>query len=178
MTYDEILTTVMGSSPGQWHVVNDGPTYLHDTGGKYVRGHHSRAAYRTDVSLGLAWGLSYPDDQRTFVWTERFADQRAYPEFLDILWNGMLIHREYGIVIDGGRAVLPWPRGEYIRGESVMDYEHITDSFTSRGVKLWRLVAYLNSEKNEYDRYVEQSGVVILPDPEPEPPEPGPSRDW
>ena len=94
-------------------MASDAP-FLHQVGvwtsgdkwGLDIEAHYSRAAWKQDVSLGLAWGLRAQDDF-TEAWTERFPDSRASSHFVDSLWNGSLVDRWQRVSVDGG---CPWPR--------------------------------------------------------------------
>lgn len=171
MTHDELLALLAGSTVSDWHVIHcaggssGGPSYLDEWGDEHPNTHYTRAVWKADLALGLAWGMSFPGDQRTFGWAV-WPDKSAYPSLLDVFWNGMLVHREHGVVVDGGRAILPWPHAELIHGVGTYGVEHIADSVTERAADLWRLRSALEHQgrADEYDRYLETSGLVVIPD--------------
>ncbi|MGA3217183.1 MAG: hypothetical protein ABSD97_16005 [Acidimicrobiales bacterium] len=115
MNLDELLDTVATSGPEDWELIEcpnqaDGPSYLYDP--RSGEAHVYRAVFKADVSLGLAWGLSYGPDGEPEVlgFLKSFPDKSGGgAELLDFLWNGSLVHREVGVKVDGGRATLPWP---------------------------------------------------------------------
>jgi hypothetical protein len=42
---------------------------------------------------------------------QKFSDTSAHSGVADVLYNGMLVDRQYYVVVDEGRASLPIPRG-------------------------------------------------------------------
>jgi hypothetical protein len=116
---EELRRLIAESDRGDWNVIDcfgkAGPSYLaspwlavdHDAYGD--REHHARAAFRQDVAVGLAWGM-VANDRYEAEWLEGFSNKRAHSAIADILYNGMLVAREYYLVVDGGRAKLPLPR--------------------------------------------------------------------
>jgi len=164
MTIDDLLEAVASSRPQDWHLIHygdlaGGPSNLEDGRGG---AHTHRAVHRDDVSLGLAFGLSYIDKKRSFDFLSRFADQSAWPTLLDFLWDGSLVHRELGIVVDGGRMTLPWPEPPAANVGGLPDSELIGEKVTRREVAYWRLVHALKGSREDFDEYLERSGLVVL----------------
>jgi hypothetical protein len=171
MTYDELLKTVCDSLPTHWNQIScggfgAGPSYLSAPDGQGGEmDHYCRAAYRSDVSLGLAFGLSPVDDQRDFEFLKHFADRRSHPTFLDIFWNGMLVHREMGLVVDGGRMTLPWPRQPVDASPSRDRSEVVAELVSKQAAALWRLVAEFEGHVgpgDSFDEYLAQAGFVVV----------------
>ncbi len=123
--------------------------------------HRLRAVYRPDVSLGVAWGLPLDRLRRTFD-DDRFADPTYFLVHVDALWNGMLIDRDVVAVVDGGRAVLPV--GRPVTADGDQDRREIVgQTVRAADVALARLVDALSGNR-EFDRYLADSGLVVLDD--------------
>jgi hypothetical protein len=104
MTLDEILNTVAGSTRDDWNIIHcwgGGPSFLDSfsvwTGGADRWGlehdqHGIRAAYRPDVSLGVAYGLDYMREDGKpllldYEWAKQFVDSRVTGSWVDVLWS-------------------------------------------------------------------------------------------
>ena len=175
MDLDGLRRAIFDSSPSDWHVIvcggGEGPSYLDAFGAvtRYEGGtpHHwlehdcqsNRGTYRPDVSVGIAWGLSFPADKRSFDWN-KFADPDCYPTLVDCLWNGSLVDRYTGLVVDGGRVLLPFPQGEYDSSE-VSEPKLIADWVSADEVKLFRLVHHLRDSRADFDEYLRQAGFDV-----------------
>jgi len=124
MTLPEILNTIAESGREQWSVIVEGPTYLSafsTTGTKELlslhhREHESLAVFIPNPTIVVAWGMDreqrFPDQRDSFTeeWTDRFPNRRAYQIFSDVLFYGVLVHREHLVAVDGGNAYLPLPQ--------------------------------------------------------------------
>ena len=171
MKYDEIGRLVTASSAEDWAVLPGGPLYLDQlgevsSGDRHwveVGSHHTLAVYRPDVSLRLAWGLAL-GDKLTFegmIWPDRTITRHV----ADAFWEGSLVSRWHYLVVDGGRCYLPDPdRGLLRTGGSADDYETGPWTATASEVALARLLNALTPRVNEFSRYLEQSGIVEIPD--------------
>jgi hypothetical protein len=170
MTYDDVISTILGSSKEDWELIlcgggslDGGPSFLDEDQGDQVVSHSYRGVYRPDISLGLAFGLGYVQDKRQFEWAKSFANSQTWPTTLDVLWNGMLIHREHGLVVDGGRMTLPWPTPAYMSTEDrPMDAELVGESVTKAQVKFWQLVNELKTSIVSFTEYLDRSGLVAV----------------
>jgi hypothetical protein len=158
MNLEEVRRLVCQSTREDWYAVPmlgaGGPTYVDAL--LVVRGnavgvnqrwidvesHHSRATYRADVSLGVAWGMAWPNDKRDFDWLKAFDDSTAYPTIGDILWNGALVERFFGLVVDGGNAVLPYPRA------ADGGAEEGANEVTQDGIAFWQLIAEITGHQD------------------------------
>lgn len=174
MTLDDLLTTITGSEPEQWHRVDSGwVTYMdrfsqvsswHE-GEERVwlehTSHHSRAVYKPDIAIGMAWGLRRdPDDQGFHEdWLERFADPNAWAAWLDVLYHGQPVDRRLYVVVDGGRCSLPLP--EQMFADNGLDWPREKRLWVPEvDVKLFRLVNELSSGW-DFDRYLNQAGFDV-----------------
>ncbi|MGO9299679.1 MAG: hypothetical protein ACLQQM_02775 [Acidimicrobiales bacterium] len=179
MTLDEFRRTIFNSAPEDWHKIacgGEGPSYLDAFSSvtSYPGGveehwlqhdsHYYRATFRPDVSIGLAWGLAWGplDDQRDFDWVKGMPDKSCHPVLVDLLSNGCLVDRYVGLVVDGGRARLPFPTGKY---DSTADPSRpvlIEEQVTRDEVALWRIVDVLETGRQEFDSYLRRVGFVVL----------------
>jgi len=77
--------------------------------------HWARAAYRPDLSIGLAWGIIV-NDNFAADWVKALADEPLVlvPEnpaiLVDVFCNGMLVDRDALVLVDDWRGYLPIPR--------------------------------------------------------------------
>jgi hypothetical protein len=169
MTFDEIARILERSIPDDWYMVPsvsgwDSFVWTMTIVTRYpdkdqeveLEGHHSRAVYRPDVGLGLAWGLT-SQDEFSEPWTEVFPDKQASVEYIDVLWNGMLVDRFPQVVVDGGRSSLPLPDRQLVDGTPV-GY-----CLRKRDHRLGRLVAGIEGRTRlkTFDEYVRRSGLVL-----------------
>jgi hypothetical protein len=129
-----------------WRAGADGEPTLYGT-------HTMRAAYRPDVSLALAWGLTAQAEFRD-SWTDRLSDEPASTHFVDFFWNGALIERGLYVAVDSGRCNLPIPQwdltGERTGALWITRWQH---SF----------FALLNALEavSDFDRYLTDAGFEV-----------------
>ena len=172
MTFDDIGRILEESGPGDWHMVPATAewdsfiwtltitTYSVDQRKEVeLVGHHSRAVYRPDVGLGLAWGLK-SQDSFSEPWTDVFPDKKASGQYVDVLWNGMLVDRFEHVVVDGGRSSLPLPDREIVNG-TLVGY-----CLKNRPHRVARLLAGIKGKTavKTFDEYVQRSGLVLEPE--------------
>jgi hypothetical protein len=173
----DIRTMIRASSADDWEVPLVGPTYLNafgmvsDASRQWMEQseHYHRAAYRPDVSLGLAWGLpaSHADDRQNFPWSDRFIDRAVDLDIVDVLWNGMLIDRREIARVDGGRGTLPYARSMVIDSGQTFP-EVVGETTNPYDVHLARLTHVLGGGRLEdFEEHFRRSGIVELPDEEP-----------
>jgi hypothetical protein len=108
MTLDKLLETYLQSSAGEWHHVS----------APLVPGseaHETLYVYKDDVALVVAEGRSVGDYEMN--WVRTFPDPSAYMVYIDLFYNLVPVYREGAVVVDGGRAVLPFPAGYLESGE-------------------------------------------------------------
>jgi hypothetical protein len=173
-TLASIQAMVANSDPEDWAQLEPGPTYLYqlwtvsDRDGTHLEPaeHITRAVYRSNVELGLAWGLvrDTPSEAK-FPWTGVFPDAKHDRlVFVDILWNGAPVDRLVVAVVDGGRAVLP-PARPIVVDAGFGDAEIVGEVATPYDVAVARLIHTLSgSPESEFDRYSREAGIVEVPD--------------
>ena len=90
MTYDELLATIVGSDAGDWNVIycwgaGSGPSYhghpphmVEEARDEPMTSteHGMTAAFRPDISITLAWGITSRDKFQT-DWATGFPDKEA-----------------------------------------------------------------------------------------------------
>jgi hypothetical protein len=75
----------------------------------YGRAHSQLSVYIPDVSISIAFGLTWLEDFEE-EWANRFPDRRACGCYADVFYTGVLVFREAFVIVDGGRTKLPMPR--------------------------------------------------------------------
>jgi hypothetical protein len=147
MRLDEYLSVVRGSEPRDW-VSYESPTYLEDVS--------ERLIYAPDIRMGLAWGHTVNENYHgPETWVENFPDSSASSHNLDFFFNGMLVHRETGVYIDGYRCIVPLPeieedgQGGYRWWITAQDYD------------FWRLMNAVILPTTDYDSYVRRAGFDL-----------------
>jgi hypothetical protein len=130
----EIRELVRKSSPTDWHIIEDGPTYRSrfssstgpgDLWRLHEDSHHTVMVYILDVDLTIAYGMTFDlRDSGTapeFEWSKVFPDPSVQIDIADIFWRGSLIDRvDYGYV-DGARGIVPMGGGH--QGLKVTSFE-------------------------------------------------------
>lgn len=109
MTFDEVFAAVLSSNRSDWHHI-EGELFL-ETGGDDPQGHRSLAAFKPNVNISLAWGLTCREDFNE-EWVRKCPDPSASSEYVDLRFAGSPIYRAIYVVVDGGRAMLPLPRAK------------------------------------------------------------------
>jgi hypothetical protein len=173
----EMRSIIRASTVDHWEVTLIGPTYLNafgtvsDQSGTWLehKEHVHRAVYRPDVSLGLAWGMDvYSDDLPIHApWSDRFSDPTIHLQYIDVLWNGMLIDRREIAKVDGHRGTLPHARPMVV--DTGQDWpEAIGETSNPYDVQLARLTHVLGGGSlEEFESHFRRSGIVEIPDEEP-----------
>jgi hypothetical protein len=112
--YEEVLNLIAESVATDWNKITawggGGPSFLYgfpDENGEWTS-HEEVAAYKPDLSIGLAWGIVSNDDFKE-PWANLHTDPHATSEFVDIFYNRMLVYRDIRVIVDGGRVGLPIP---------------------------------------------------------------------
>jgi hypothetical protein len=139
VTLDEIINTVLESDPADWESIAD---WRGDA-------NPERAVLRLDLGVALEWGRMVTDPVSE-LWTERFTDKHAVGVYVDVLYFGAVVFRDYVISVDGGRCILPHPR---------LDDSGVWTT-TSRQKALARTVHGLAGGSYDFDDYMARSGIV------------------
>lgn len=174
MDLRSLLDTVASTPPDGWHRVPDvtPPVAMMTAFGETKYGgderytleaysHHELAVLIADPSISIAWGMKADDD---LEFEFRFADNKKHSVYADVLLTGALVHREPVLVIDGGRAYLPFPRTIWVEKSEhdPMDGESIGNAVTEWEHAFVRLVDVLRGAK-EFDKYFERAGFIAVP---------------
>jgi len=122
MDFDAIRAAIERAATWEWHLLPEVeplylPRFTYSTGQEGTLGvdeHTTRAVFKPDVSLGLAWGLGVQP------WFEGAGEQSVELEYAhwvnpahdrqmlaDVLWNSMLVDRQWLVSVDSARAYLP-----------------------------------------------------------------------
>ena len=166
MTLDELREIVVNSEVDDWNVMycwgaHSGPSYrgrpsheVQEMGDDSMRFdvHGMTAAYRPDVSITLAWGITSLEDFETDWARSVSMNHTVTSNFADLFYNGALVNRELYVVVDEGRAFLPLPKK--VGGTEVnrWDYNFV------------RLLDTLEVAKiSEYDGYFRRAGLTVAP---------------
>jgi hypothetical protein len=115
-------------------------------------GHPNRAVYSPDVSLSLEWGKPFRDDFQE-DWTVAFPDPQARALIVDLLFNDKVISRELGVMVDGGRSILPLPERV---GSPAAPSLHVSQWKAS----LFSLVNALRGVGWDYWEYFQRAGIT------------------
>lgn len=122
MGLDELRRIIVKSDRVDWNVISclGMPSFLPWSPDGEFEEHHTRATYRPDVSLGLAWGIKV-NEKFESEWTDTVANPAHNFSFLaDVLYNGMLVSREPLVCVDSGHCYLPLPQ----EGMRVRRWDH------------------------------------------------------
>lgn len=175
MKLDDLRKAVIATQADDWHRVDDGGVTYLDTFGEVTswRGddevhwlehdrHHSRVVLKSDVAIGMAWGLDRQGDSSFWEdWVERYPDGKATAAWLDLLYHGQPVDRRFYVVVDGGRCKIPLPE-QIFRGD-----------VSAHEVRRWisyddyRLFAIVNGIDSGYDyeSYLDRSGLDVSREP-------------
>lgn len=125
-----------------------------------VESHHSRAIYKADMGLSLAWGC--PDQEHfSESWAEVFPDPKARSHFIDLQWNGIVMKRWQRVSVDGDRCGLPVPRIELDRTNPSQPEitAHWISGYTA---SLYELVETLeHGNASQFSEYLRRAGIEV-----------------
>lgn len=162
MTFEDVIETVASSETEDWWSepcwgATSGPSYRYQPefwelldGAKNVfkmESHTNVGSYKPDVSITIAWGLTYLDDFKE-PWANKFPDPKASGCYLDIFYNSALIFRVPYVTVDCGRGKLPLPN---ITGLTVPE----------RYNRIIRLLDSLD-HNSDYDSFFQRAGFSIV----------------
>jgi len=125
MGLEELQLIIADSDRGDWNVIScfRMPSYLPWSPDGDFNEHNARAAYRPDVSIGLAWGIEESEDFQT-DWVAKLDEPLGRPSpsiVADVLYNGMVVVRELLVLVEGAKCYLPIPGAGSM---SVSQWEH------------------------------------------------------
>lgn len=149
MNYFSILDAVETSLPDYWTEVAD---VITDDGHRKVYVFHDNAA------ITLAWGKVHQEGQPwTETWSEAggFPDNKIYGHWFDICYNGVVIHRDLVLSVDGGRGILPSGR-PISEGDKGITGMTVTEAEARRA----RLIdALVHGAHSQFDRYSTSANI-------------------
>lgn len=157
----ELRRIIVDSERGDWNVIScfGAPSFLPWSPDGDFNEHNARAAYRPDVSIGLAWGIRENRDYRA-EWAQSFPNDQAESLIADILYNGMLVSREYVVVVDGGSTALPIPddREKLLVTQWAYDFVRLLDELQlATGVG----GGVGDPSRSEFDDYFQRAGLTV-----------------
>jgi hypothetical protein len=152
--YDEIISMITASSPGDWQRVEKlgGPDW--------PGGYPNLAVYKPDAGLRLAWGLMLDDDVNLEGWNFPGHTER---HLADAFWRGGLIARWSVLAVDNLHSYLPEPhRSTAEAGEPGSGAEHVGWTVKKSETAVPRLLHSLTPRRGpgDFDSYLKQSGTV------------------
>jgi hypothetical protein len=171
--YDEIRKTITASSLSDWAVIAaDGLTFLARFRAVSSRREHwletdshiCLAVYRADIDLRLAWGLTTGEGLEFDGFN--FADLSITRQAVDGFWRGALVTRWHVLSVDGHRCYLPDPHPAHAgTGHGIRDSKAVRWTAKESEVALARLLqAMVHEAGRDFDSYLEQTGIVEVPD--------------
>lgn len=175
MTLDELRDLVAGSVSGGWHALGAGPAFFTAfvEGAERPEGeerlqwrlwpevHHDRACLRSNLDVGLAWGLPWGGgrgDEFDEAWCHYFADPKAHPHYVDVLWRGQPVIRERYLTVDGYVIPLPEQNFEEI---TPRDYALMPYTMTPWSHAVGRLVHELSEHGKPYEEGIRRAKIEI-----------------
>lgn len=170
MRLPDLLEMICQSDPTHWNSI-DPPYAKHLTHLEVVHenihaetfGYYALWIYVDDIQISVALSeeLDRHGDEYQPEW-DIWPDRRIDEHFIDVMYNGQIVHREILLGVDGGRALLPLPKLETI-GTGQMWHEPFSNSVTELQFELARFLAGVQGNR-EFAEYFKQSGFVILPE--------------
>ncbi|MCK5752454.1 MULTISPECIES: hypothetical protein [unclassified Mycolicibacterium] len=149
MNYFSILDAVENSLPDYWTEVTDVNT---------EDGHHKVYVFHDNAAITLAWGKDHLEGQPwTEAWSQAggFPDDKIYGHWFDIRYNGVVIHRDLVLSVDGGRGILP--SGQPIsEGDKGITGMRVTEPEARRARLLDLLV---HGGHSQFDRYFTSANI-------------------
>jgi hypothetical protein len=173
MKLREVLDLVVGSPKERWHHVlphksasathvpieQNGARSDHGTSGIDIKAHDSLVVHAEHPEVSLAWGFQLEDDLT--VDALAFSHGPVSSVAADVMLNGMLVHRERVLLVDGEGGYLPMPHALFVEPDaSVM-------TGVIHTVTQWQhdFVALLDvlTGQSQYDHYFQMSGFDVVP---------------
>ena len=168
MKLNELLKTILKSTPNQWNKIScwgygSGPSFKdHFTFYEVLKGqenvlnvasHSNLCVFKEDIDITMAYGLSSNDDFKA-EWTNNFPNPKAYSNVIDIFYRNSLVYRETYLVVDGGRCELPIPsygdNSELVVSKDYCDF-----------IKLFEKISIGSDNDDNFNYYFGQTGIKI-----------------
>lgn len=171
MKLEELRELVADTSPDDWHALGSGTTFLTgfaqgaelDQWRLWTDAHHGRASLRSNLDVGLAWGLPWEtsaSENFSEPWVKHFPDAKATASYADVLWRGQPVIREPYVTVDGGRYDLPLPDQTFVEITPSKD-ALMPLTITPWAYAVGRLVHELSGGGWEYDEGLRRAKIQI-----------------
>lgn len=169
MTLEQLIETFINSDDTDWNRIacsghGSGPSYRdHFTFWNTFHGQNNLltmdtfpmvASYKPDLSITIAWGLRFGDDDTRI--DEAWAINNPNPSpagirIIDLFYNNSLVFRTEYAVVDGGRCNLPLP------GHSQNGNLEVAQGYSD-------FIKKLNSIESDidYDVYFGRTGITLV----------------
>ena len=156
MQLEALITLITDSNPNDWSATSSGPTFRDrlmqvSSGGQSwieINSHHTIAVYKPDISISLGFGMAWKD-KFDEPWANKFPDPSADGRYIDIYYYGSLVYRDVYVIVDGGRASLPMPKGR-------------NDLVVAKGYHdLIRLINSVGGAVSQFDDYFKRAGLQV-----------------
>ncbi len=172
MNFNDYFKQVLDTTYDEWNTIScwgygAGPSYLNrfevwNTGnGEFhnieIDSHGMIAICKNNISISIAWGLKHNDDFSE-TWANNFPDKHARSSYLDFFCNGVLIHREIMVSVDGGRCYLPLPQRD-IDSKTYEVKRHFISKQKSDFIKM---INELESSSDQYEYYLDSAGIELI----------------
>ena len=169
MTLNELIQEILQSESSDWNEIScwgsfTGPSYKDkfefynvyegEPNILHVDSHHSIAAYKKNLSITLAYGLTVNDEFEE-DWANQFANPNASSHFIDLFFNNSLVLRETYLIVDGGRCKLPIPS----YGD---DQELVVAQEYYNFIRLIQRLSSGDSSDQNFENYFERTGMKII----------------
>lgn len=116
------------------------------------------AVLRSNIAISLEWGRRHMDGES---WEEpwaAFPDSRIFGYYVDLRYNGVAVHSDLLLSVDGSRAYLPSGRPIVEQGRGTVGLQ-----VTRLEVALARLVDEISrGATSEFDSYFSRASMELI----------------
>jgi hypothetical protein len=183
VTLEKLMKLCGSSSEDDWNFISPGALYLDRflsietrlreddpdlTYQLHHEEHHSRAAYKPDLSIGIAWGMyahpPLPGERPEIFheeWATQFPDDRPTMHWVDFFYCGGLVDRQYYVYIDA-RCKMPLPQLKFAPGDA-LDGKVTALTITPWQRDFFRVLNALETTI-DYDGYLRRVGFEVSPE--------------
>lgn len=183
MTLEQFFKLCGSSTEDDWNLIPSGPGYLdrfialetriHEDDPELTfqlrhEEHHSRAAYKPNLSIGIAWGMyahsPLPGERPEIFhedWATQFPDDRPTMHLLDFFYCGALVDRQYYVHVDS-RCKMPLPERTFAADDS-RDSKVTALTITPWQRDFFRVLNALETTV-DYDSYLKRVGFQVVPE--------------
>ncbi len=172
MKLEELITTILNSNISDWNEIRcwgafSGPSYKDklefynvrdgEPNILHVDSHHTIAAFKMDLSISIAHGITSNDDFKE-EWANQFDNPSASTHFIDLFYNNTLVFRDLYLIVDGGRCKLPIP-----------NYDKNQKLVVPRGyysfIRFLERLSSGSTNDDIFDFYFKRTGIEIIESP-------------